>query len=205
VSALEHHASLVGDADADESVAGPAAARPAYPSWELLLWVLSAALVVSGAALLWNASANGSFDMGSAGASVLVDPETGRTISCERGTGPCPWALATDGLAYALALPALGSGATGLLLGIALRARRAMQQQPPRSPSPSPPPSHLQPKHDGRWTPSLEARAQPVRPLRPRSTSATPQAARSPQAGTTASLAPFMPPGQQPGDDPAHR
>ena len=207
MSAREHPASIAADdtAAAETAATATAPARPTRPPWELLLWLLSAALVATGAMLLWQASADGSFDMGLAGASVLVDPETGRTISCDRGTGPCPWALATDGLAYALALPALGSGTTGLLLGIALRARRATQQQPQQQPQS---PSHLQPQHDARSTPPQEAPAQPVRPLPPRSASATPPAARSLRDGTTASFRPFMPPGQQPGqqpgEDPAH-
>jgi hypothetical protein len=204
VSALEHPASPAGDADADASVAGPAAVRPRRSSWELLLWLLSAALVATGAALLWQASEDGSFDTTQPVSTIRMDPETGRVISCESQGGPCPWTLATDGLAYALALPALGSGATGLLLGIALRARRATQQQPE-----PPSQSHQQPHHDARSTPPQEAPAQPVRPLQPRSASATPPTAGSLRTETAASFAPFMPPGQppaqRPDDDPVRR
>ncbi|MBF4579594.1 hypothetical protein [Frigoribacterium sp. VKM Ac-2530] len=201
MSALEHPASPAGDADADASVAGPAAVRPRRSSWELLLWILSAALVASGAALLWQASADGSFDTAQPVSTIRMDPETGRVISCESQGGPCSWTLATDGLAYALALPALGSGTTGLLLGIALRARRTTQQQPESQ-------SHLhpqpQPQHERSALPQ-KAPAQPEQLLRPRDARATPPSPRSLRDGTTASFAPFMPPGQQPDDDPARR
>jgi len=212
VSALEHPASPFGDALDHGDAVNPSGVsdRPRRRSWELLLWILSAALVASGAALLWQASTDGSFDMEQTATTIEMDAETGRIASCQTRVGPCPRTLATDGLAYALALPALGSGTTGLLLGIALRARRATQQQPE-----SPSQSHLQPQpqpqpqHDGRSTSPQEVRAQPVRPLQPRSASATPPRAGSLRTETTASFAPFMPPGQppaqQPDDDPARR
>ena len=195
MSALEHPVSPAGDADADASVAGPAAVRPRRSSWELLLWLLSAALVATGAALLWQASVGGSFDTTQPVSTIRMDPETGRVISCESQGGPCSWTLATDGLAYALALPALGSGTTGLLLGVALRARRATHQ-PQQQPE------------SGRDLPQ-EARHQPDEGLQPGGAPATRRAAPSLRNETTASFAPFMPPGQQPaqqpGDDPAHR
>ena len=195
MSALEHPVSRARDADADASVAGPAAVRPRRSSWELLLWLLSAALVATGAALLWQASVDGSFDTTQPVSTIRMDPETGRVISCESQGGPCSWMLATDGLAYALALPALGSGTTGLLLGVALRARRATQQ-PQQQPE------------SGRDLPQ-EARHQPDEGLQPGGAPATRRAAPSLRNETTASFAPFMPPGQQPaqqpGDDPAHR
>ncbi|WP_191330496.1 hypothetical protein [Frigoribacterium sp. ACAM 257] len=201
MSALEHQASLAGEADVDAPVAGPAASRPHRPSWELLLWLLSAALVATGAALLWQSSANGSFDTGLTSSTLEVDPETGHMISCETDAGPCPWTLATGSLAYALALPALGSGTTGLLLGIALRARRATSQlQLQRLAQPQP-----HPQRDERRAPPQEAPAQPGRPPQPRDAHATPPSARSLRDGTAASFAPFMPPGQQPDDDPARR
>ena len=197
MSAREHPASIAADdTAAAETAAAPA--RPARPSWELLLWVLSAALVAAGAALLWQASADGSFDTTQPVSTIRMDPETGRVISCESQGGPCSWTLATDGLAYALALPALGSGTTGLLLGIALRARRATQQQP------QPQPQQPEPRRDL----PQEARHKPDEGLQPGGAPATRRAARSLRDGTTASFAPFMPPGhqpgQQPGDDPAH-
>ena len=198
MSAREHPASTAAAATATaaaETAAGAtAAARPSRPSWELLLWVLSAALVATGAALLWQASADGSFDTAQPVSTIRMDPETGRVISCDSQGGPCSWTLATDGLAYALALPALGSGTTGLLLGIALRARRATPQ--PQQP-------------ESRRDLPQEARHQQDGGLPPGGAPATPPAAPSLRDGTTASFAPFMPPGQppaqQPDDDPAHR
>ena len=190
MSALEHPAPLADDLDADAPLRGTAADRPRRLSWELLLWILSAALVASGAALLWQANANGSFDTGLTSSTREMDPETGRMTSCETDAGPCPWTLATGSLAYALALPALGSGTTGLLLGIALRARRAASQ-----------PQLQQPQHDGLPTPPQEAPVQPGRRPQPRDAHVTPPSARSLRDGTAASFAPFMPPGQQPDDD----
>lgn len=205
MSAPEHEASLADGVDADASATSPAATRPRRPSWEVLLWVLSAALVASGAALLWQASANGSFDLEQTMSTMEVDEVTGRITSCQTNTGPCPRALATDGLAYALALPALGSGTTGLLLGIALRARRAdSQRQTELHLNPQPEPQQRQ-HLDGRPTPPQEAPAQSGQLLQPRDARATPSSARSLRDGTAASFAPFMPPGQQPGDDDARR
>jgi hypothetical protein len=205
VSALEHQATPFGDALDHGAAVDPSGVldRPRRRSWELLLWILSAALVASGAALLWPASTDGSFDMEQTATTIEMDAETGRIASCQTRVGPCPRTLATDGLAYALALPALGSGTTGLLLGIALRARRTTQQQPePQShlhPQPQP-----QPQHERSALPQ-KAPAQPEQLLRPRDARATPPSPRSLRDGTTASFAPFMPPGQQPDDDPARR
>jgi hypothetical protein len=105
-------------------------------SWEMLLWALSAALVAAGALLLWRAWELGSLDLGAAAASILMDPETGQVLSCDRDDGPCPWALATSRVEYAVALPSLGSGLVGLLLGVALRARRgqSLAQSPASAP-----------------------------------------------------------------------
>ena len=205
MSALEHQASPFGDALDHGAAVDPSGVsdRPRRRSWELLLWILSAALVASGAALLWQASTDGSFDMEQTATTIEMDAETGRIASCQTRVGPCPRTLATDGLAYALALPALGSGTTGLLLGIALRARRTTQQQPESQ-------SHLhpQPQHERSALPQ-KAPTQPEQLLRPRDARATPPSPRSLYDGTTASFAPFMPPGQppapQPDDDPARR
>jgi hypothetical protein len=95
-------------------------------SWELLLWALSAALVAAGALLLWRAWELGSFDTDAVAMMLTADPETGEIASCEQNGAPCHWALATGSIEYALALPALGSGLVGLLLGVALRARRGL-------------------------------------------------------------------------------
>ena len=117
---------------------------------------------------------------------IRMDPETGRVISCESQGEPCSWALETDGLSYALALPALGSGTTGLLLGVALRARRARPQLP---------------QHTGWPTPLQEAHAPHQGRPQPQESGATPPTARSLRDGTTASFAPFMPPEEQPDDE----
>ncbi|WP_209559771.1 hypothetical protein [Frigoribacterium sp. PvP032] len=202
MSALEHQAPPADDL-ADTAAGSTGADRPRRPSWELLLWIVSAALVASGAALLWQSNANGSFDTGLTSSTLEMDPETGRMSSCETDAGPCPWTLATGSLAYALALPALGSGTTGLLLGIALRARRAASQpQPQRLTQPQQQPH---PQRDERRAPPQEAPDQPGRRPQPRDAHVAPPSARSLRDGTAASFAPFMPPGQQPDDDDARR
>lgn len=174
-------------------------------SWEVLLWALSAALVVAGALFLWRARELGSVDLGSASASVLMDPETGEVLSCERDGGPCPWALATSSLEYALALPALGSGLIGLLLGVALRAHRGKSltqigaEAEPHAASGAEaetltrpkPQAHAETTHFAAQGVQTSPAVAPASPPRPRST----------RGHAPDSLARYMPPASQPGTD----
>lgn len=98
--------------------------------WVAALWIASCALVLGGVGLLCGASQSGPLDLGTA-ATVTTDPSSGAILDCETANGSCSRELATDSVEYALSLPLLTSGLTGLLLGLTTCAWRAPGGVPP--------------------------------------------------------------------------
>lgn len=118
----------------------------------MALWAASCALVLSGAALLCGATQNGPFDLGTSSI-VTTDPGSGTILDCETVSGPCSRALATDSVGYALSLPLLTSGITGLLLGLATCAGRARRDLPPGEQPPDAPHEGAAPQTPGAESP----------------------------------------------------
>lgn len=128
----------------------------------ITLWGASGLLLATGAILLWGARVEGSFDAGPA-ATFTIDSDSGRIDDCISEDSPCPRALATTSLGYALSLPMLTAGATGLLLGAAVHVLQA-PTHPPRSPLATATAAHAQ-------TPTSHAPFMPpTPPERPRGT-----------------------------------